>query len=128
MGYAKSCHNAAVVYYKGDFGLAADPAKATSFFKRGCDGGLADSCYSAGLAYDEGLGAPLNRDQAEKFYIKSCELGYDDACNNLGYLYVSKGDLRGFSKGLGWVKKGCDAGNKKSCQLYEFMKNEILKK
>ena len=87
-----------------------------------------DSCYNAGVAYDKGLGAPQDRDKAEKLYTKSCELGYGDACNNLGYLYVSKGDLRGFSKGLGWVKKGCDAGNKKSCQLYEFMKNEILKK
>gem|GEM_PF-37207 len=128
LGYAKSCHNAGVVYFTGGFGLAADPAKATSFFERGCDGGLVDSCYNAGVAYDKGLGAPQDRDQAEKLYTKSCELGYGDACNNLGYLYVSKGDLRGFSKGLGWVKKGCDAGNKKSCQLYEFMKNEILKK
>ena len=128
MGYAKSCHNAAVVYFTGGFGLAADQAKAVSFFEQGCDGGLVDSCYNAGVAYDKGLGAPQDRDQAEKLYTKSCELGYGDACNNLGYLYVSKGDLRGFSKGLGWVKKGCDAGNKKSCQLYEFMKNEILKK
>ena len=128
MGYAKSCHNAAVVYYKGDFGFAVDRAKATSFFKRGCDGGLADSCYSAGLAYDEGLGAPLNHGQAEKLYIKSCELGYGDACNNLGYLYLNEADLRGFSRGLGCVKKSCDAGNKKSCQIYEFMKEQILKK
>ena len=128
LGYAKSCHNAAVVYYKGDFGFAVDRAKATSFFKRGCDGGLADSCYNAGLAYDDGLGAPLNRDQAEKFYIKSCELGYDDACSNLSYLYASDGDLRRFSKRLEYVKKGCDAGNKKSCEFYELLKDKILEK
>ena len=128
LGYAKSCHNAGVVYFTGGFGLVVDLAKAVSFFERGCDGGPRDSCHNAGVAYDKGLGVPPDRDKAVKFYTKSCELGYGDACNNLGYLYVSKGDLRGFSKGLGWVKKGCDAGNKKSCQLYEFMKNEILKK
>jgi len=128
LGYAKSCHNAGVVYYTGGFGLAADPAKATSFFERGCDGGMRDSCYNAGIAYDKGLGAPKDRHKAEKLYAKSCELGFGDACNNLGYLYLSDGDLRGFSKGLGCVKKGCDAGNKKSCEFYEFIKEKILKK
>ncbi len=128
LGYAKSCHNAGVVYFTGGFGLAVDPAKATSFFERGCDGGMRDSCYNAGIAYDKGLGAPKNRHKAEKLYAKSCELGFGDACNNLGYLYLSDGDLRGFSKGLGCVKKGCDAGNKRSCEFYEFIKEKILKK
>lgn len=117
-----------MVYFTGGFGLAADPAKATSFFERGCDGGPRDSCYNAGIAYDKGLGAPPDRDKAVKFYTKSCEMGFGDACNNLGYLYLSDGDLRGFSKGLGCIKKGCDAGNKRSCEFYEFLKEKILKK
>ena len=78
-----SQYNCALVgkLYQDGRGVRQDYAKATQYYKKGCDLGYAVPCEALGNLYMEGKGVPRNRLSAKRLFGKACVLGEQEACN-----------------------------------------------
>ncbi len=70
--------------------VSPDPTQAADFHKRACDGGHAESCATAGEAFETGRGAPKNPMLARMVYQRGCLRNSSAACVNLGRLELDK--------------------------------------
>ena len=112
-GAAADCGTLAMMYEKGEGGVAKDEAMALSLYNKGCEGGDAKSCDVAGTWTMKG------GDDAGAFalYKKSCDSGYGEGCLHLGMLYEKgKGAPQDDNAALAAFKKACAAGVEKACQ------------
>lgn len=75
-----NCLVVGVLYEEGK-GVRQDYAKATEYYKKGCDLGYAMPCEALGRLYMKGKGVPINRSSAKRLFGKACDLGSQDACN-----------------------------------------------
>lgn len=138
---AKSCHNLGYLYLS-----SKEPKMAESLrlFVRACELGFLQSCYSAGLMYDGGLGVAADEFEAVGYFRKSCVADERAGCGELARMYRDgrgvRQDLKKafelFSKecgvscakccaeaakmcapkdSLGYLKKACEAGLGSSC-------------
>jgi len=83
LGDPQSCRMAAWSYATGDK-VDANRDLAEQFFVRGCDGGIAISCYDLAELYDFARwGFEENKPMAQLFYRRACEDGMDYGCKML---------------------------------------------
>lgn len=75
-----NCLVVGVLYEEGK-GVRQDYAKATEYYKKGCDLGYAMPCEALGRLYMKGKGVPINRSSAKRLFGKACDLGKQEACN-----------------------------------------------
>ena len=71
-GDSFGCFNAAVV--------EDDPAKAASFYERGCNLGDGESCHELAKAYQKGAGVAKDAGRAKDLEKRACELGFAASC------------------------------------------------
>ena len=84
----------------------------------GCDGGNADSCFEAGVRFDDGKGVPTNKERAAVAYKVACEKGDLRGCHNLGVMQIdAEGIPRDVGSGFRLLDKACTNGQAKSCQV-----------
>lgn len=60
-----------------------------------------------------------------KLIEDACAQGTDWACAWRGYFVLK--EQENYKEAKAWLAKGCDAGGKWSCDLLNFLPNEILK-
>lgn len=63
---------------------AGDHAAALALYNKGCDFGDAGSCTNAGVGYDHGEGAALDRVKAAALFDKACKGKHAVGCSNFG--------------------------------------------
>jgi predicted Ser/Thr protein kinase len=68
-----------------------DYAEAISLYRRGAEKGDANSMYSLGILYSQGLGVPADYSTARSWYQKASEHGYKTALYSIGLLYFEGG-------------------------------------
>ncbi len=74
-GDAKKCYNAGSEYH-----MNRDYKNAVVYYKMGCDGEIAMSCYHMGSFYRKGLAVKKNIITALMYKDKACKLGEKTAC------------------------------------------------
>lgn len=107
-GRVKDCVDLAVIYQDGR-GVAKDPTRAATLYKRACDGGNASACFSLGLLYGLGTGVPKDVPRSAALYGQGCDGGVATACSVLAHLY-SEGDgvPKDKARSAGLATKACD--------------------
>lgn len=89
----------------------------TRGFMAGCEKGVAESCFSLGLRFDEGKGAPQDKPKAAASYKMACDKNDLRGCHNLGVMLL---DAEGIPKNVGMgyqlLDRSCSGGLKKSCE------------
>ncbi|MBL9003886.1 MAG: sel1 repeat family protein [Myxococcales bacterium] len=84
----------------------------------GCDAGNADSCFEAGVRFDDGKGVPQNKERAAVAYKVACEKGDLRGCHNLGVMQIDgEGIPRNVGTGFRNLDQACTKGLKKSCEV-----------
>ena len=68
---------------------ASDPRESTDVLRRDAERGDPQSEYKLGLAYDVGIGAPQNFEQAAAWYARAAEQGHAGAQFSLGLMYAN---------------------------------------
>jgi TPR repeat protein len=81
-GIVKACNNVGQAYL-----AASDYARATSLFRRACDGGDGNGCTNLARQYRYGRGVGRDESEAAKLNAHGCDLGAFGSCNNLGDQY-----------------------------------------
>jgi uncharacterized protein len=110
-GHAGSCSTL------GEMLVRSDAGKASGYFKKGCDGDVAEACV--GLAR-------LTQDaaQANQLYEKGCKGGAAAGCGGLGRAYLTGTGGVGAdpARAVALFSQGCEGGHDESCaqagQLY----------
>jgi len=74
------------MYIKGQ-GVKQDGIKATEYYTKACDGGIANACRKVGDIYTHGSGVKHDDIKAAKYYTKGCDGGHLYACDRLGFRY-----------------------------------------
>ncbi len=69
-------------------GVTQDYKVALKWYKLAAEQGYAESQYTLGYMYMQGLGVTLNYEAAFKWLKQAAEQGYADAQDILGYMYV----------------------------------------
>ncbi len=76
---AKSCYQAALMYFRGDGGMK-NLEKTKEFFTKSCTSGEGRACHYVGTMYKKGMGGAKNMEKALSFYEKACSIGYSKGC------------------------------------------------
>jgi len=66
-----------------------DHQKALDYFKKACDGGVADGCHRYASTYIGGVEGAVEKNMSEAFTyaMKGCELGHFESCVNVSVMY-----------------------------------------
>jgi hypothetical protein len=67
--------------YDNGEGIPADPAEASRWFTKGCDGGDGQSCYRLGLLARDGRGLEADPARALALFEAGCARKYERACD-----------------------------------------------
>jgi len=116
-----------------------DEVRAFELFMNAAQLGDIYAFNSIGYFYDEGLGIPVNKQQALKWYKKAAAYGDVPACINLGVFYKEAGNIRqakfwfrraitlGDDSGvLHLAKILCSQHSKKSTRYIQELLNKII--
>ncbi len=87
-GGASAQHDLAAIYTAGYGGVKQNYEKASFWFRKAADQGVANACYNLGVLYHQGLGVNQNIDEAIKWYKEAASLGHPEAQYNLGIAYI----------------------------------------
>lgn len=113
-GEATAQHEIAARYEKGE-GVAADHAKAVSWYQRAAQAGYAPAMYRMATFYERGAGVAKDYDKALGLYLSAAEKGNLNAMHNLGVLYsegqTGRADYR---EAVKWYAKAAEYGVKDS--------------
>lgn len=110
-GYGEACFNRAHIY-----SVLHDAEHAATYYSRACDDGLANGCYHAAIAYDDGKGVPRDVARAAALYQAACDGGDMRGCSDLGVLYVhGDGVAKNQAAAARLFEKACAAGNAGAC-------------
>lgn len=63
--------------------MTQDETRAAELYRKGCDGGEADGCFSLADAYAEGRGVPRDDTRAKGLFQDLCGKGHEEACLTL---------------------------------------------
>jgi uncharacterized protein len=87
-GNPKACNFVGALYGTGQFGaVTMDQTRATTFFKKACDGGYPTGCANLANQIFNGWGAAMDRPRALQIYQKACDEKVVTACMDLGVIY-----------------------------------------
>jgi TPR repeat protein len=117
LGDARSCFNAYVIYWKGDWG-EANSTKAMEILSRSCDLNLALGCRRLGFNFQ------LSDENFKAFDAlkKACDLGDLEGCYYLsGHYEEGKGIRQNAAMAIAVLKKSCDGDHSASCVSLGFM-------
>ena len=115
----KAYYNQALYVYKN-----GNYQKAAELFKKSCDMGYSEGCFSLGILYGKGQGVSQDYQKAVELYKKSCDMGYAQGCYNLGLLYGNgQGISQDYTKAKELFKKSCDMGVAQGCKSYAIFKS-----
>lgn len=116
-GYVNSCFSLGGLYSDGDK-IPQDYKKANEYFSKACDGGDARGCFNLGVAYRDGTGVKEDTHKALKYFDIACDGKLVQGCITVGgFYYIEKN----YIKALDSIKKACDLGDQKSCQILDKM-------
>ena len=114
---ARSSANANIEYYAGllrehGWGVQANYAKATYWYKKAAEQGQVNAEFHLGYAYQHAEGVPRNYAKATYWYKKAAEQGSAHAETNLGTAYVKgHGVPPNVAQAIYWYKKAAEQGS-----------------
>lgn len=71
------CYNLGGMYNN----IKQDYFKANELYKKSCDGGNADGCFSLGINYYKGKGIKQDTKKAKELFGKACDLSLQKGCD-----------------------------------------------
>ena len=107
--------------YKGS-NLKSDKEKASSWYEKACNNGIASACYNLALDNFEGQGVEQNYQKALELFTKACDMGHVSACRNLAIMYAfGKGANKNYNKAASLYKKLCNTDDAHGCYALATM-------
>lgn len=85
-----ACANLGYYFANGPVG-ARDDSAARRFMRAGCDGAVAQACFTFAVMHKKGIGGPVNRLRSAKLLAHACDLGSAEACETWATI-VEDGD------------------------------------
>ena len=85
---AEAQHDLAALYTAGQAGVTQNYERASYWFKRAAEHGIANAAYNLGVLNHQGLGQAQNMDRALDWYRRAAQLGHPEAQYNLGIAYI----------------------------------------
>ncbi len=117
--------NAAGVLFEFDGGYRSDPALASGFYQRSCDGNYAPGCNNLAWLYLRGRGVPQDPPHAMVLFMAAfdsakiaCMRGDASGCLLAGeLLYEGRGVASDPAQAVAYFKRACDGGESRGCAL-----------
>jgi TPR repeat protein len=117
------CYNLGIMYMNGTHGATKDEDKAIEYFRKACNGGDIDGCFTVGKYFEDGIGVKKDLHKSIEFYTKGCDGEDAFSCMTLGIFYRDgKGVQEDHLKAAEYFKKVCDSGYSEGCKQYEILK------
>ena len=121
--YTKSCDGGAMFacyslanLFRNGLGVERNEKVALELDIVACNGGIENSCFYAGFAYEVGKDFA----KARQFYKKGCELNNAESCFNLGAMYHNGKVVRqNWYEARELFGKACDLGYQDGCKNYK---------
>ena len=115
--------NAAGVMFEFDEGHSSEPALASGFYSRSCDGNYAQGCNNLGWLYLRGAGVPKDQPHAMLLFMAAfdaakiaCLRGDASGCLLAGeILYEGRGVDADEQQAVAFFKRACDGGEQRAC-------------
>lgn len=96
---------------RGEFGFAADPAKACDWHER-ASGVRGDAAHNIALCFEKGRGRAENKVRARELYARAATLGWTQSKCALGTMLISgSGGARDVARGLALCREASEAGD-----------------
>lgn len=105
-GDARAAFEVALRFAEGK-SVAADLARAVTWYTVAAEKGLATAQYRLAVAYEKGLGVTRDAEKARAWYTAAAEQGNVRSMHNLGVLYANSRDM---AKAVPWFQKAADYG------------------
>lgn len=87
-GNAEAQHDLAALYTAGRDGVPQDYAKASLWFRKAAEGGVANAAYNLGVLYHQGLGTRKDMAEAIRWYRRAADKNHPEAQYNLGIAFI----------------------------------------
>lgn len=118
--------NAAGVMFEFDEGTRSEPALASGFYSRSCDGNYGQGCNNLAWLYLRGRGVPRDQPHAMLLFMAAfdasklaCAQGDASGCLLAGeILYEGRGVEADEALALAFFKRACDGGETKACSAF----------
>jgi TPR repeat protein len=115
--------NAAGVMFEFDEGASSEPALASGFYSRACDGNYAQGCNNLAWLYLRGAGVPKDQPHAMLLFMTAfdaaklaCLQGDASGCLLAGeILYEGRGVEADEQQAVAFFKRACDGGEQQAC-------------
>lgn len=102
--------------FRNGLGVERNEEVALELDTAACNGGIENSCFYAGFAYEVGKDFA----KARQFYKKGCELNNAESCFNLGTMYHNGEVVRqNWYEARELYGKACDLGLQEGCKNYK---------
>lgn len=119
--------NAAGILFEFDGGESSDPALASGFYSRSCDGNYAQGCNNLAWLYLRGRGVPQDPPHAMFLFMTAfdaarlaCARGEGEGCLLAGeMLYEGRGIPADDAQAVAFFRRACDAGESRGCEAVE---------
>jgi hypothetical protein len=104
-------------------GFAKDPARATSYSERACNGGDLLGCVNLANWIDETPTAKKEEvDRAFSLLQRACDGSERSGCAFLGYMYErGRGATKDQTRAVNLYRRSCDQGYPMACSSLEFV-------
>lgn len=123
-GSRASCSRLGIAYYEGKDERGApivlDYGRARQSFDKGCQRGLAESCYLLGAMLLRGEGGAVDAQRGVELWRRACELGDGQSCRKTAEGYVDGSvSMKSRDLAFAYAKQGCEQKDKPSCALWK---------
>lgn len=116
--------NAAGVMFEFDEGVSSEPALASGFYTRSCDGNYAQGCNNLAWLYLRGRGVPQDQPHAMLLFMAAfdaaklaCSRGDASGCLLAGeILYEGRGVESDEAQALAFFDRACSGGETSACE------------
>jgi TPR repeat protein len=123
---AQAC-NATGVMFEFDGGLRSDPALASGFYNRACEGNYGPGCNNLAWLYLRGSGVPRDQPHAMLLFMAAfdsskiaCLKGDASGCLLAGeLLYDDRVQGKDGDTAVAYFRRACEGGDARGCQLAE---------
>lgn len=109
-GDAESCATIGGAYLLGKGGKEKNEAKGIELVKKACEGKSAFGCEIYARVFDDGRGAPVDKEKAKELFKQSCDLGGGGGCRALALKLETADPAR-----IPLLDKACAKDDKLGC-------------
>ncbi|PCH63407.1 MAG: hypothetical protein COC09_05985 [Gammaproteobacteria bacterium] len=121
---AETCAGVAYAYEYGTASVSRNTSKAVTFYKKACDLGHVNSCFSAGNMYHDPDNPQQNLTQAVIYFQKACDGQDKSGCYFLAYSYENgRGLTKDTNKAFQYYQKSCELGSTYGCEAQKKINN-----